>query len=360
MSTIIDRVLPKISSIEPIAKIGFYSFYNSCRCILKGCNDNLVLDQPLFSEQVTRASLIGRFYHEIMEEISRIDCVEKFKDHIEICIRKYQLEVGCNPHFRTSGGFGGWREVNVAASRAIERFRTKGNGIFFSEEMGIEQTLISNNGRFVGRPDFFAIKNNECRLSELKSSSIREENGKLKDEYSRQILFYSFILFHNFQIQSVRALLESMLGDSETLIISKEEAEDYYKECCEKLVMINERISSTQIQQIERLTNPSKSECTYCIKNIICPAFKSKQLSLKLDGAHFIVSGILKNNNQKAPHANYVEIFDEYLGGNLKIKMSKSRSSKLELNQKYLISELQHQEGQFTESQLTQVYRQND
>ncbi len=354
-----EKFLPTLQALAPFEKVGFYEFYNAKQCIFKGCEKNLKLEGGSLNESISRSTLIGRFYHQVMEEVGKVESLEDLHLRVEELILDYQQLLNSNPNLVSSGSFSGWKEVNTAAKRAYQRYKNKDN-VQKAVIAEAEKLLVSKDGCFIGRPDYFTISGDCCNLVELKSTSIRDNRGEIKEDYNQQLLFYSFLIFDNYPIESVNAKLQSLLGDSESLTISKDEAHKYFQESIASLKSMNNLINKISDLNIENITAPGIQQCQYCNKKIICSSFKKSQFNLQLQGATYVIEGILKAHNKLSQSTDSLEIFDINLKSQTKVVLNGKSTLPVSIGGKYLIDNLKFEDNIFRGTKLTEIYSCHD
>lgn len=348
--------MPRLLKLDELLNVGFYDFYSSKNCIFKGCRKNSKFDGSMPIEFQNERTLVGLFYHDCMELGYKANSIEELKAEIEELIAQYQIKVSSNSNLRKMGSFSNWRDVNFASRRVCEVYRTRKNNED-TVDIRSEDFLKSACGSFVGRLDQYKITSNIAKLLELKSSEIRDINGEIKNEYREQILFYSFLLFQNFEIQSVKAILESMSGDVIEFEISKSESKTYYEKCIKELTDMNIKIKNLKItDELEQITNSTKDNCTYCNKKIVCNSFKQKQLNLNLEGSSYVLHGNIIKIDKQALNADTIEFFDVNLDKIIKIRCDKSIAQHIDENSKKVFYGASFNAGIFIINSRTQIF----
>lgn len=345
---------PKVLNFDEFIAVSFYEYLYLNECILKGMKKNIILDMALPDTPPTKAILVGRFHHTIMEYIYKAETISEFHTIIENEIDSLQQEVLKWHYFRNSGSVRGWIEINKSASFALRAFKRKTAG---NEGINakIESSLISKDKILIGRPDLYSIHDSIGILKELKSSSLLDSLGNLKTEYHEQILFYSILLFDNFEITKVEGSLESLHGEIFKMIISRDEAEKKRELILANLAKANEQIRGAK--SLLDISAPSNSACRTCAKKLICNGFKKMQMSLDFVNDEFVIDGTMISVRYDAKRSiSELIIYDNYLNMEVILKAPESKTLNLNIGCNYIFSGLSFVNGYYTLSDKTRIY----
>lgn len=346
---------PRLLKIVPHQTIGFYDLISSQQCILRGSKKNIVVTGSLPDEPPSRSTLVGRFYHEIMEFAVKVRSIEQLELDIENSVQKYSVEIQNYSHFNKAGSFSGWPEVNRAVRRAYDLHRSRGSSEHLDTlDGGPEKTLVSADKKFIGRPDYYVVTNTQAKIVELKSTAIRDSQGKTKDEYAKQVLFYAGLIFDNYNVTKVEANLESISGDSETFKVSRTDAQAARARDLGLLSQINQTIENAV--RTSDLETPSDEACSYCGKRILCERFKAEQLKLRLQGTRNVIEGSVLDIKIGTPVRLTVQ--DENLG--ILIEVQLPSDTLFKDKGRFAFTELERTPSGFRASSLTQVYKLNE
>lgn len=280
--------LPRVVSFEPFLNVGFYRLMSLRQCIFKAMSTNLSLICPLPEEPPTRATLVGRFHHRVMNFASYCTSVEELEFNIENQIVELQKEVDVYLTARRLGSVSGWPEVNRSATASLKWFGDRtpsAQGIDVSSEL----ELRSRSNLFTGRADYVRRMKKSAELIDFKSSSLVDAAGKPKKEYLDQLFFYSSLLFDQYELDEIYCTLRSLSAEAFSWTVSREEGARFLEVATNDLKIANRRVESAAV--IEDLESPSTAACTYCNKKPICLGFQREQYNLGLLGADFVVSG---------------------------------------------------------------------
>ncbi len=280
--------MPIILAINPMQSITFSQWAALSRCRLKASLHLATIDGRLPEPPTTRSSLVGMFHHKAMEFAVKISSQSDLRKALETEILKLQSIVSESPHLRRLGSVSGWDEINRSVILADERASARG-GVTGGPASAAETGLRSTSGILQGRPDFFSVGPSGGRLREYKSGRIRDEEGNLLAEYREQVRFYSCLIFDNFAVDSISALIESLSGDRFEFTISRAEARQFEIEVEMALAEFNRSLHG--LENPAALAKPSNPGCTYCVGRIACPSFKKVQDELDLVGEQYVLEG---------------------------------------------------------------------
>ncbi len=273
--------------MNKIGPIGFYDLEKLRSCTLSGIARHLGFGVELEDEIPTRQVIIGRFYHDLMESGTQ---------DYNLCIttlEKYRKLINDTPNLRSLGDPAHWREINEAAnvylSRGPARVPTVGKGT------GNLRKLTSKSGRFVGKPDMLAIDGNSARLSEFKSSRILED-GSPNPKHVRQLLFYSYLIYQNFEVTCVIAKLQGLNNEEIIREILPDEANAFGRECEEIFDIATRAVDKGNTSEF----SVAGSHCTECRLRPLCAKFKAIQFhEAQFDGFRCITGNVTQSNNSE-------------------------------------------------------------
>jgi hypothetical protein len=342
--------IPKVFGAEPFERMNFYSWLGSRYCVFKGLSSNLKLSAPMPAPPPTRAVLIGRFFHKVMEKAEEAKSLESLEDEIEVLIRELQMIVSTEPVFKKSGAVSGWTEINSAATRAIEHFQRPFVG---NRATWLETTLVSKNGKFSGQPDKFCVKEREAVVFELKSGKIRDEAGVLLKEYLEQVHFYSYLISEQFEIENSHCEILSLSGDKSTLDLKRDQIREHGERFNKDLE--NTNIAITSATDVEVLQNPSEEACLHCNKKVICRAFAKTQKQFVPSG-NFVIRGSVKTVSSPASSQVLVEVLDSVSRQRCSIEVPAKCKDDLKNDAEYLFSELGFNNGRYQVTPRSRIY----
>lgn len=224
-----------------------------------------------------------------------------------------------------------------------------------SGKLGLETKLKSSDGKLIGRPDYFYISGTRAVLRELKSSSLRNNDKQIRDDYLDQIKFYALLLFESFPIETVDATLESSRGEHLEYSFSFSDVEPIKSLALNALNKANTTISKVKVAS--DLATPSSTACRSCEKRIICDAFKRVQHSLGIEGDAFVLEGKVEGLNRKINGKVFeVSIKEEISGNRYSLVLPEAEGSEIAIGKQYLFSDLVFQGGRFRWSEHARVF----
>lgn len=330
--------IPSVLSFEIFNTIGYYDYIYTKECTLKGMRSNIVYKNELPSEPLSKSIIIGRFYHRSIENLQRFTNLYELQKAIEDDIKSIQKEVSQFPHLKKHGSVSGWSEINKVATFVLQEFKRKSPRLKDATEY-IEVKLFSKDNILLGKPDSFIVKNGKAILKEFKSSSIRNEFKEIRKEYIEQLLFYSVLLFDNFDILQVNAAIESLDKDGFETTILKPESEEMRTKVLKTIKEANEKILSAS--SIYDLATPSLTSCASCHKKIVCDRFKENQRSLGVANNINIVDGrLLSINNGPNKIQSDISVQDKFSNIILIVRLPTIRANTLLINSFYVFDNL--------------------
>lgn len=342
--------LPSVVGVEPFERMNFYSWLGSRYCIFKGLTSNLKLSMPMPVPPPTRAVLVGRFFHKVMESAEQAQSLEALEKQIENLICDVQNVISAEPTFKKSGAVSGWTEINSAATRAIEHFQRRLAG---NRATWLETTLTSKNQRFSGQPDKFCVKDRQAIVFELKSGKIRDETGALLTDYLEQVRFYSYLISEQFEITESICQILSLSGDKAAVDLTSDNIRESGERFNDDFKKTNLKIA--EAKDLDSLQSPSCEECLFCAKKIVCRTFIGNQKQLVTSG-NFVVRGQLKALRILSTSQILVDVLDGTTSQRCTIEVSASYKDALKQDSEYLFSELGFANGRYQSSARSRIY----
>ena len=129
----------------------------------------------------------------------------------------------------------------------------------------VESTLVSKDGRVLGRPDVIDAHN--ATIVEYKTGAGPDGETPTESEM-RQLRLYAFVAGEN-GIAIRRGIIERTHGDRHEVEISQTEAEAEGKRAREMLEEYNRHVG----RSFSEAATPSGEACRYCPCTAFCPAF---------------------------------------------------------------------------------------
>ena len=335
--------IPLINGFEIFNEVGFYDYLYIKECILKGMRNNISYNETFPLDPLTKPVLIGRFYHNSMENIYKQNSVADLQIAIEEEIKQIQAAVSESNNLKKYGSVSGWNEINKIATFALKEFkkRRSQSGDSFPK---IETKLFSKDKILIGKPDMFFVDDSKIILKEFKSSSIRMDNDEINSSYEEQLLFYSILLFDNYDSEKVVGTLETLSGDSFERTILRPEAEEMRFKVLNIINEANNRIST--VRKVTELASPHLNSCIRCNKRIICERFKENQLILGDMKDKYVVDCEIKSFD-KGPNEKLIDIcvLDRFQLREVTLRLPSNHKNLLELNKLYTFSNLIFENG---------------
>lgn len=351
-----DKIFPapKILVVKPVESVGFYDYLGLKECVLKPLTSEITYSCERLPEFPTRNAMIGRFHHKVFEFAASLQDKAELKNKIEDLILNLQKEVDQWAHLKKLGSVSGWDEVNDSAKSAIKFFKDRSASLEGNSNQFVEKSLLSKDGILKGRPDYFVINGNKALVREYKSSSLRDEKGAIRQEYSLQGFFYSVLLFDNFEIESVDVSLESLNSDRFLFSVTKKEAEEFRKNVISAVKSANSLIESSDFTDLE---TPSLESCQYCKNKIVCSKIDKAQFAMPLKGPSYKIHGIVLNGKQINPGTSVIQVRLFFEEKTVETTIPHGIFENISQGRSYLIENLNFNGTSFGWSELSRIYR---
>jgi hypothetical protein len=285
----VERI-PRLVGIAEIQQITLSQWLALQKCPLKGLISAMKLDGALPEIPPTRAALVGKFHHRAMELAATARSEADLEAAIESEIKLLQSDVNRLTHLGRVGSVSGWNEVNASASIASRLIAERG-ATAKQALRSVEQLLRSSDGLLVGKPDDLAIIGIEGIVTEHKSGAIRDEEGRIKQPYLDQLLFYAVLIFDNYNVRSVVAQLKSLGGDTFEMPVMPRDAKEFAKRVRILVNVVNAQCRAED--PFKALATPSADACGFCSARSVCATFMSQQDLLELEGEQYLIEGTL-------------------------------------------------------------------
>jgi hypothetical protein len=307
--------------------------------MLKGLIDCADLDGSLPNPILTRAALVGRFYHRVMElAVVTRDEVE-LEALIETEIKLVQSEAIKWPHLRRAGTVSGWDEVNAAAAHAMRLCKAGKNAGSLATLRRVEHTLRSQDGLLIGKPDRYTIVASNAFLEEYKSGAIRDDLGIAKARFLDQLRFYAVLIFDNHEVETVTGSIQSLTGDTFNTTLERADSIEFASRLATYVEDVNSRVRAGQTPS--EFANTSGNACTYCSAHSICQRFKEEQDRIELEGEQYLCEGTaIDLISGGGEGVSRLTISDEYRKVSIPISLPAGVGSGIEPKRKYQLLNL--------------------
>ena len=343
---------PEIIKYSEFTEVNFYDYLYSRSCILKGMNKNISFKGKLPTEIPTKKIFLGRFYHKIIELSHSARSKSQFLLLIEREIDALQAEIDAIKDIKL-GSVSGWDEVNLYISQLVKNYSEPHLNIAGISKS--ETKLFSRDGLMIGKPDYFFIIDRVAYLKEWKSSSLFDDNNKIKEEYVLQVLFYSILLFDNYSIDSVHSSLITPYDYPHEKIIYKDEAEIFRSDLINHIKSINKLINDNS--STELLANVTEDGCKNCSKKIFCPSFRADQYNYNFDNCGYILEGRVDSLSKEITGTYFtislISFHDKRI---IEFTLPSEKYSEIERGKDYIFTNIKMQNGSFFCSPYTKVF----
>lgn len=329
---------PKIVALNKIQNVGFYDYLAMRECVLKSLNSEISLSTSRQPELPSKATMVGRFHHKVFEYACTAKSRSSLRAKIEDQIQNLQKEVDGWSHLKRYGTVSGWDEINASAISAVNFFKFHQSDFFVDGSRFIEKLLISNEMLLKGKPDYFSIKSSNAFVREYKSSSLRDENGNLREEYRLQGLFYAVLIYDNFNVENIEISLESIHSDRFVFSVSKIESEKFRQSVITEVGKANDLIS--QNANNIKLENPSSVACQYCKNKIVCTSFDKMQFQMALKGSAYKLNGKVTSAKHLNHGAVVIQIKSQTSERIFELNIPSTFFKSIEIGKEYLLENL--------------------
>lgn len=345
--------LPKILGISRWKCVTYSELIDLQKCLLRGSAGRLLLSTPLPDPVPTRATIVGTFHHQAMEAAGLGLEPEQLEEKLEEMIVAAQSEASASRHLRRLGPVSNWDEINRSFTAAVRWSRRRREGKSF-DILRVEQPLTSSDGVLVGKPDRYAVSGDRAVLTEFKTSSLRDAEGNVRDEYLTQLSFYAALLIDNYPVKQVIAHLESTTGEEFSAAIGKDEARQFATGVKDLLSDANQRIAI--LRSALDLASPTPHACNYCSLRVLCSAFVSRQNELSLDRAQAVLVATLKSRG--VPDEGGLVANLELDEGNRTVRLAVpgELANDVQLQRRYAFANLDIAGSAFRWTEMTQVF----
>lgn len=283
-----ERV-PRLIGMAEIKTITLSQWLALQKCPLMGLTSAMRLDGTLPEKPPTRATLVGLFHHRAMELAATARSDADLDAGIESEIKRLQSDVNKWTHLGRVGSVSGWDEVNATASLAARLVAERGVSARPALRE-VEQLLQSSDGLLAGKPDDVAVVGVQGFVTEHKSGAIRED-GRIRQPYLDQLLFYSALIFDNYKVHSVTGQLKSLGGDFFEMVVLPRDAQEFAAHVRTLVDSVNAKCRTEN--PFGSLTTPSADACSLCSARPVCATFKRDQDMLGLEGEEYLIEGAL-------------------------------------------------------------------
>lgn len=261
-----------IKKICEIKQLSFWNFEKGRGCILASCENSVVLSLKKEREFYSKYQVNGLLYH-YLEEIhskGKLDVTDydNFLQHLDNFKSKYidKFEFDCFEDLDE------WSEVQKAFDHFADD-TTRSSNEKSSAILHFEKEIKTKSG-LVGRPDLVVEESGSITLVEFKSGSLYDENNFLKEEYVRQLHFYSSLLNAKFGEYPSKLILKSLKDGYREVIFDRKLADQLLKEA-ENFLVDLKKLEGENVDWT--VANPTQNNCRYCSIRQICPKFISNQ-----------------------------------------------------------------------------------
>ncbi|MBK8204964.1 MAG: PD-(D/E)XK nuclease family protein [Bdellovibrionales bacterium] len=272
---------------------GFYDIEKLRACILSGASSLLSYGKWLPQELQTRPIIVGKFYHDLMDLTFGMESSDPYEAMLAV-LEKYRKIIMQDPNLKWMGDPCSWREINDAANSFLKGPLKVRLGQPETTKR-IKNKLYSKSRLLIGSPDYLLVSDKKADLWEFKSSRIYTD-GQLIQKHNRQVLYYAYLTYENFDVDIIHSRIIGLSGEESSLAITRELAKDFGAKCEElvksALSLIDENRSK------EAYANPGYPQCNECGVRAICYPFRSIQMNTaEFDGFRVISEKITKVEN---------------------------------------------------------------
>jgi len=268
-------VASAILGVEAVEKLSFTDYLRSSSCLLKGWpRSRIVYSQGNERKSVSRPLLIGSFFHELLNGVTKLHDlpVEEGVQQIRV---EYKKKVGIYkslyPDFgdhSIDGGFDYWPEMSAILKTVIRVYRRDAESDVQPKR---ELELRSKSNPMFGIVDEVVETDAGIILREYKTTS--NPASLLREQYIEQVHFYAILIYSVYGEFPSATYLEGLLGV--TLEVELEPSR--LTKICENVDSWIDRARQAVSRQdgVAGLCNVHPDNCTGCAYKLICPAIHS-------------------------------------------------------------------------------------
>ncbi len=284
---------PELESFKLQGRLSFSQLRCAERCLFSGIPArNLRTTSPWPIEKLGRAQLIGMVYHSVLEDIAK-SSDDITPDQFSI-ILDHQIEKHSAKSVFSKFEIGQWPEIGGLYRTLSERVIRKASSEGTQQGIAvfIEKEFNSTDGQLTGRIDHLVLRGDQpWMLTEFKSSKCMQGDA-LRQDYVRQLHFYAGLLRDNFgRSPSTLRLISPQDGSFEFACSNSLLEEVAYHA---RVIFDLMRFRLGGRGDWKASLKPGSASCQSCSKRLVCPAFRSLQGAVVLDGPVHIVWGRIK------------------------------------------------------------------
>lgn len=265
----------KILKLNLLKNISFWNFEKARKCPAAILDNVKVTDKKCTRKSHSRVQLVGILFHELYASFLRNEIKVHDYDSFLNKLESFKLKYGQGFNFEGLRPLDQWSEVEsifefLANHDEVLAFST-------TSKISFEKKLTSKDGYLTGNPDILINKNEKLILIENKSGSLYLD-GALKDEYVRQLHFYSKLVYESYGTYPEKIILRSLKDGEVEVIFDESLVENLNTEALRIISIVNREIESGESFDtiLDRIAAPNEKSCTYCNLRILCnPYFKN-------------------------------------------------------------------------------------
>lgn len=262
-------------SLNVIDKLSFWNFHRASVCFASVFSSNIQFNLKQKNKTYSRSQLVGIAFHEIIESFHRgnikPDDYESFLACLDEIKKKFKLKFP----FENYKPLDEWSEIEDVFEYICMMEPGK-NGDNSKVRYLFEEELYSLNQKLYGRLDLLVVGENKIKLYEFKSGRIRDESGYVKEEYVKQVYFYSYLVRESFGKYPDEIIISGMKEGEVNINLD----ESHLKSVVELAYSILEGQSkrSGSVSNLNDLTlddfYPNSENCRFCKLKPFCPEYK--------------------------------------------------------------------------------------
>lgn len=284
------ELVPELVSFSLPERFSFSQMRSAENCLFSALPVRcLRLSHPWPSVRLGRSQLLGLLYHSMLELIS--------KNGIELSQKQLSYEFSetlkaCSARsIFTIADMNQWAETSILLQSLIDRVCRKphANGDRSEVRALIEKDFHSKDNLLTGRIDHLFLKDDSpWILTEFKSSKCLIGES-IRQDYIRQLHFYSSLIEDNFgRTPSLLRIVSIQDGTVEVSLSRTLMQETVYgAKVLYDLLQFRLQKSTSWTSSLK----PGKHACSQCSKRLICPAFQSIHGKIELDGPIHVIGG---------------------------------------------------------------------
>lgn len=223
---------------------------------------------------------IGIISHEILESSGKgkISNKDDFDQKWDKTLENLENKMGrsrSDKHLVPLADFSSLYEVKkIMTWRMVQKFLESRGHSKNVHLIGVEETLVSNDSRIVGRIDSVRSIDGYIEISDFKTGTIFDGKGLIKEAYQVQLKIYAALYYEVHGEWPRRLIIAGLGGERFPVAFTEKECFLLLDDIRMNLENVNNRILSGATE--EDLARPSPDACNHCFYRPECSSYWGK------------------------------------------------------------------------------------